>query len=1068
MRAFIFVLFFGLAFIIHKPANAQEISINEIMASNASVIPDEDGDFSDWIELFNNGENSVNLAGYGLSDNYNNPFKWVFPEITLQSGEFLLVFASGKNKTDPSGILHTSYSISAAGEEILLTKPNGTRIDEIASVSIPTDISYGRLPDSGLQLLYFDQPTPGYSNANEGYLGFLSPPTIQITKISEDVFELEIEHNDNNAEVFFTLNGAAPDTTSLLYSSVFTVEGIQSDSLMFIRTTPIEADPNGFGWHMPQGNFPGAVVVRSKAFRQGYLPSETATKTKLEVSFDFPVVSIAMDSESLFDDSIGIYVPGNYYNELGWNYEDYFGYPNANYYQDGAEWERAGNIEFIYPDGNYISQAVGFRIHGGRTRVAPMKSLRVYARSEYGTNTLDFDVFGDGVRDYKRLLLRNSGQDFYSLSTLFRDAMIHALVKDLNFDTQKYKPALLFINGEFWGVTNLRERFDKYYLGQVYNVDIENVDILRDYYLVIDEGDRIHFQQTLNYINNNGLQASEHFDSICTRIDVDNYMNYQIANIYANNCDWPGNNMRFWRLRTDNYQPDASYGHDGRWRWMMFDTDFGFGLIGGQDAPMHDMLDFATTTEGNTWANPPDATLLLRKFLENETFKVTFINRFADLLNSFFKPERVISIIDQYASNIEEFMPLHINRWGHPVNQEVWQDNLELLRYFAIHRPENQRQHLRNKFELGPETQITLEVSDPASGYIKINSIKVNDETPGIVENPYPWTGIYFQGVPLQLEAIPLQGYIFAGWEGLPEGSRQIAEVIPNSDQHLIRALFAEDGNPSDAVIHYWHFNDLPSGNITLVSADSSLVSGALISYPGTGSGYMDRVNEGSTLNGLPDVTAGYALRVRNPSDTRELIIKLPTTGYEALKFSYAVVRTNNGQRIQRVFYRINDISPWVQIEGNVNITENFQLFEFDLTNIEDANNNDDFHIKITFHGTEACGSSGNNRFDNMLLQGKKVVGIQDLGQEPLQLYNYPNPFAGKTTIKMRFNESTKARLELYNILGEKTAVLFDKKVEKGIETFYFDSGNIPSGSYILKLSTEKQTVIRRILLSRV
>jgi len=1068
MRKFVFVLLLALAFLIPKTAIAQEISINEIMASNASVIPDEDGDFSDWIELYNGGEDLVNLAGYGLSDSYNNPFKWIFPEVTLQSGEFLLVFASGKNKTDPSGNLHTSYSISAAGEEILLTHPNGTRIDAIAPVCIPTDVSYGRSPDGSLQLLYFDQPTPGFSNVNEGYNGFLSPPNIQITKINEDTFELEIVHSDNNAEVFFTLNGGDPDTTSLLFSGVFTIEGIQYDSLMFIRTTPIEADPNGFGWHMPQGDFPRAVVVRSKAFRQGYLSSETVTKTKLEVPLDFPVVSVAIDAESLFDDSIGIYVPGNYYNELGWNYEDYFGYPNANYYQEGDEWERAGNIEFIYPDGNYISQAVGFRIHGGRTRVAPMKALRLYARSEYGASTLDFDVFDDGVGDYKRLLLRNSGQDFYSLPTLFRDAMIHALVEDMSFDTQKYKPVILFINGEFWGITNLRERYDKYYLGQTYGVDVENVDMLRDYYLVIDEGDRVHFQQTLNYINNNGLQANQHYDSVSRRIDINNYMNYQIANIYANNHDWPGNNMRFWRFRTDTYQPEAPYGLDGRWRWMMHDTDFGFGLVGGYEAPMHDMLDFATTTEGNTWANPPDATLLLRKFLENETFKVTFINRFADLLNTWFKAERVISIINQFEGNLEVFMPLQVNRWGYPSSQQAWQNNLELMRYFAIHRPENQRQHLRNKFELAPETHITLEVSDPAFGYIKINSIKVNDETPGISENPYPWTGIYFQGIPLQLEAVPLPGYVFTGWEGLPEGSRQIAEVIPNSDQHLIRALFAEDLNPANAVIHYWHFNNLPSGNITLVSADSSLVSGALISYPGTGAGYLDRVNEGSTLNGLPNVTAGCALRVRNPSDTRALLIKIPTTGYEAIKFSYAVLRTNNGQRIQRVFYRINDISPWVQIEGDVNISETFERFEFDLTNMDEVNNQIDFAIKITFHGPEASGNSGNNRFDNILLEGKKVVGTHDLQQEPLQLYNYPNPFAGITTIKMRFNESTKARLELYNILGEKTVVLFDKNVERGIETFYFDSGNLPSGSYILKLSTEKQTVVKRILLSRV
>jgi hypothetical protein len=134
-------------FAANVPAAGQELYLNEIMSSNSQTITDEDGDAEDWIEIYYDGDQPLNLEGYGLSDDYERPFRWVFPDVTIQPGEFMLIWASNKDRAVPGGELHTNYAISSAGEEVILTHPDGTRLDELPPTEIPTDISIGRQPD---------------------------------------------------------------------------------------------------------------------------------------------------------------------------------------------------------------------------------------------------------------------------------------------------------------------------------------------------------------------------------------------------------------------------------------------------------------------------------------------------------------------------------------------------------------------------------------------------------------------------------------------------------------------------------------------------------------------------------------------------------------------------------------------------------------------------------------------------------------------------------------------------------------------------------------------------------
>ncbi len=197
-------------------------------------------------------------------------------------------------------------------------------------------------------------------------------------------------------------------------------------------------------------------------------------------------------------------------------------------------------------------------------------------RSDYGENRINHRIFPDLPYDsYNRLILRNSGQDFFVRSTMFRDAFLQELVRDFNFDTQAYRPVIVFINGEYWGIQNFRERYDTDYLARNYNVDAGRIDMLEDN-AEIQEGSNEHYNEMLDYIRENDITRDHHYEHITTMIDVDNFLDYISTQAFIRNIDWPGNNNDYWRLQTE-YDPDAPPGHDGRWRWMLVDTDAAFG-----------------------------------------------------------------------------------------------------------------------------------------------------------------------------------------------------------------------------------------------------------------------------------------------------------------------------------------------------------------------------------------------------------------------------------------------------------------------------------------------------------
>jgi hypothetical protein len=1034
-----FLIVGWLLFVLPLASQAQPLALNEIMASNSTTIADEDGDFVDWIELYHHGDEPMPLEGFALSDDVDMPFKWVFPDITIQPGEFLLVWASGKDRTNPEMPLHTSFSINANGESIFLTHPSSNLLDELSPIAIPTNISYGRSPDGTGTWFFFDQPTPGESNTTNAYSEILvSPVFSNPAGFYSSSFDLSVTHPDPDATIIYTLDGSIPGVeniegttffyknqypenpgdsfgdfltssiNSILYSGPILIadRSTQADSITHISTT----------WHKEPYYFPyypvfKGTIIRAMAMKKGSLSSPVHTQSYFVSDegrdrYSLPVLSFGLCKTGLFDYEQGVYVAGVDYDN--WRTDNPGASHNwqteANFHRSGVVWELSTHMEFFEADKSNASLSLegGIRLHGSEARRRPMKSMRLYARDTYGESHFQhkfFPAINDSI--FKRLLLRNSGQDF--LYTLFRDAAVQRIVRELKIGVQEYQPVIVFFNGEYWGIHNLRERTDKFFFQRVYGVDPDNIDYLTNN-IEVNEGDSIHYIATRNYISANGLAEEEHYQYIQTRIDIKNFIDYQISNIFANNHDWPGNNLDYWRLRTEDFDPDAPYGHDGRWRWLLYDMDFCFGMWNDPAAVMNNTLACATEPGGTQWPNPDWSTFLLREFLENEEFRSTFINRFADLLNTFFLPDRTIDIINDMKGAIGPEMTEHISRWRTPHSIKHWLSHISIMIDFATLRPDFQRQHIVDHFDLEGSILINLNVSNHFKGHVRINTIEITEDTPGVSTNPYPWTGIYFKGTPIELEAIPATGYDFSHWEGLPEGSPATITITPEEGIN-ITAVFERVNEPE--LIYYWLFdNNLPNNTpLEEVNATFQIPGTGIIQFHSALDGYpfdpdhpnwrkasMERRNEPTEINYRPEGNNGIlypdadmrGLQVKQPftgdAGGNELKITLPSTGFKELLFSFTA-KDEGAAEYLLIDYSITPDEPeWITnglTSDTLFLAEDYQLFEVNFNEIETVEDNPDFMIRIRFGGSDMTADEGDRvTFNNISLDGKSLAGF--------------------------------------------------------------------------------------------
>ena len=1077
-----------LLFLSLQPVSSRDLVINEVMASNATTISDEDGDFEDWIELYSYGSKPINLEGYGLSDDYGNPSRWIFPSIVIEPGQFLMVWASGKDRSKIGAPLHTNFRISSRGEEIILTDPSGIIIDEIPPTSIPTDISYGRFPDGSDELFYYKNATPGQPNSETSYSGILGPVMLSDKPgFYSDTIWLELSHPDPEVVIYYTLDGSIPDKNSTEYTSPIRITD-RSEEDNRHSMIPTNFITHWRGWKEPAGKVAKSTILRTVALKPDYLSSRVRSATyfvfpEKSDRYSLDVVSLITDSDNFFSDSIGIYVPGNKYSEGQQG--------TGNYIERGIEWERPASIEF-FSDDLAFQQDIGVRIHGGWTRRDPIKSLRLYARNEYSESRFNHQIFPDlPYTSYNRLLLRQSGNDW--AETMFRDAAAHYLTSHLDLDIMAYRPKIVFINGEYWGIKNLRERYDRHYLERVYGVNPLNIDLLTSQGpgITIKEGDSDHYDEMIKYITSNDMSDDSLFLKIPEMMDINNFLDYFAAQIYFGNTDWPQNNIDFWRMKVD-YDPNALKGHDGRWRWLLFDVDRSFGLFTANDV---DMIKHVTMqyNNGREWPN-----LLLRNLLENESFTYSFINRIADQLNTAFIPSRVHSVIDSFSKLIEPEIEEFIHRWRYPSSNNHWKSNVQSMHNHATHRPDYVRQHVMDHFEI--ENMINLSVTTDSlnHGHSRVNSIKITPDTPGVPHDPFQWTGRYFHGIPVEIEAIAKEGYSFSHWTGtgisIENKNDRILKLTPKEDID-IKAHFTYTVIPD--LISYWFFgSDLPNNTpLETILPTFSRRTNSIIEFRSALEGYpfdenheywrtasLERRNAPTEFNYLPEANDDIiyedsdmrGIQVRQPlagnKNESELIFHLPTDGYQNIEFRFAAMNEGAAEKLI-IDYSVNDgEADWSSelINNIFDLSQAYRLFLIDLSPIDEANNNPDLKLRIRFYADNMTVSEGNRiTFNNFSLHGfpldEIVFSNKTRAEDCFNVKIFPNP--ATDILRVEFTEDIKhpAIISLFTING---SMVMERTLAPGNHTGgSINLARVEPGLYFLRIIYGQHKIYKTVVI---
>ncbi|MBN8246829.1 MAG: CotH kinase family protein, partial [Verrucomicrobia bacterium] len=971
----------GLPFPAGAPSTAPRLT--EVMSSNVETASDFEDNGEDWVEVYNPQSTPINLQGYGLSDDPAEPFKWVFPHFVMFPGEHRIVFASEKAVT---GLVlgyeaHADFKISSTGETIVLTAPGGATADQMVVPALAREVSIGRLEPEGTTLRFFRPATPGAPNVGPGFDGILaeapsltSPPGFYASAVQVGANPPAGE----NIVLRYTLNGDEPTETSPVLTGPVTLASRAGQSNLWssIPTATDEAGAAGYlSWSTGTGWSNGPVALnykintlRVRAFRDGFVPSRTVSGSYIvdpagATRYDIPVVSIMADYASFFSPERGIMRAP------------------TGYYMRGLDWERPAHLEFFENGGLGFEQDVGIRIHGNATRRIRLKSFRLVARSQYGTDAITYPVFPDHpLNVHERLILRSGGSDWHQVP--FRDAFIQSLYKGVSkVPIQYHRSVAVFINGEFWGIERLRDRYDNNYFGVQFGVDdVDHLETAVGNPGRIQEGTNTHYFALTSYLEHQDLNAPGVYDHVKSQMDVENFRDFQIMQTFCANSDQPASNIQYWRSRT--VDPSNPYA-DGRWRWLLYDLDRGFGWGSGdhtremflRNTGLSNITSTVVVDPGllaGDGSIPPAATLVLRRMLSNDEFRRDFIIRFSDLLNTAFESSHVQTRLAEFQAELEPYMPEQIARWGYPRSMSEWYDKVEEVRSFAVLRPQTMREHIRAFFNLGGTNRVTVDVAAAGTGKIQVNTVTVGSTEPGLPPTPFPWSGTYFQGFPVTFTAKPEPGYQFSHWTGdVPAGQETSPTFsLPLTADVSVSAVF--EPAPIPVLRQYWAFNNTgaPLGSLRLAAGDAGIQS----SLGGGAAVLFSEGQEFSGINAQLGEGAGAHLRVNNPLGA-QVIFRMPTTGVEDVVVRLETRRSGSGAGIQ-VWEYTTDGTEFAAFRTNSVADGAPALVTFDLTGEPGVDNNPLFALRVRFEqGTG--GTVGNNRFDNITLHGLLLPGFE-------------------------------------------------------------------------------------------
>jgi hypothetical protein len=1022
-----------------------QLFINETMASNVTTVQDNLGIYSDWIEIYNAGATPVDLANYYMSDTKLLLTKFRFSatpgQVVVPANGYLIVWASGNIL---AGALHTNFSLSStSGEAALLINPDGiTVVDSISFLPQRDDVSFGRETNGSATLKYFSPSSPNAFNAvANSYSGFLTPPVFSHNGgFFNTNFQLTLSHPDPAVIIYYTTDGSNPlpvNNVPIFYNyknsyaeapanpagSLLTrsyVSNIYSSSLAIQDRTsqPNQISNISSTWnfsptYIPNYNLQKGTVIRAIATKPGILTSETKTNTYIFSAtglnnFTFPVMSVAMQENHLYDFNSGIYTAGQTFE----NYRAANPTETAtvctpgNFTNEGVAWEKPGNMELIETQTSVLNQSLQIRINGSCTTSQPYKSLRFYGVNNFN-NFPFFPAYPSLL--HKRIIMRNSGNDYNQ--TMFKDAFVSTWLGHLRFSNQKTRPAIMFLNGEYWGVYDIRERIDKYFLNALFGVNAENLDLRNIIWTgpaEIQEGDGIHFDNMNNFIIANNMADNNNYNTVKQMMDTDNFIDYQISEIYIGNIDWPQNNVRLWRNRTI-YTPNAPYGHDGRWRWIMFDTDRSLGEVVNANN-----LDLA-------FHRDKPENIIFKKLLDNVEFKNAFVNRFADLYNSTFATTYAQGVYNNIKNQYAPEIQTHINRWKNISNLTAWNTECtKIVNYLGI-RPNAMLAQYKSEFAIADDYQLTVATPDTIKGFVRVNFLDIKSSNKGLPANVQTWTGKYFDNIPLKIAAIAKTGYKFTHWifNGTPILDSVI--IVTTSTDRLYTAHFEIiylSSNPIPTIaanivscgykFTAWNNSEAPGSsppnskfvflNTTDPLITSSLNSGNFVAGGAYNLATNTRIN-GLGANGVSFINTGGTLDpVGYPAGKLGgFLLAINTENLDSIKISWTgrTITANPRKHNIRLYYREGDIHPFseflpvVEYQGNTSTGHSQNFVNIKLPQSLMNKPYVQLFWKYYYTGLAATGAR-----DQLALDDISIVGIKNFANTittNLAVTNVPN-----------------------------------------------------------------------------
>lgn len=611
-------------------------------------------------------------------------------------------------------------------------------------------------------------------------------------------FELNIEA-EGVEKILYTLDGSEPvegDASTKVYSGSLKVDNLKGKNVILSNSANSEKYTLD-GWaNVPAANsLDRATIVRAVGVREDGSKTKISTKTyfinnDIKKSYNgCSVMSIVTDKKNLLDDSTGIYIRGSKFDQMDDGSDEAIK-EYANFMQSGKEWERAAHMEFFDGDNTpMFSVGVGIRIHGGYSRRNQQKSLNIYFRESYdygGKNLKGYELIPDAkitydakageysndtLTKYSDVMIRNGGND--SDITKFQDVFIQGMVTDKNFTTQASRPCMVYLNGEYWGLYNLTEKYSDKYIQNKFGVDNKNIIAYKEFELDEGEDPEGAALNELLALGELDMTKEENYKKFTDLVDVDSFIDYYATEIYINNNDWwsgcnaktPNNNIMFWKVADPSKEVNengvANPYADGKWRYMLYDTEWSMGIYNSREAGAeYDSIKYHalgevdpqnSTDNGRTEAN---GSKLFAAVYKNPEFKKQFITAFLDIRNYNFNYKRSVNALNNLTSLYRPLMDKHKVRWNNGnisdgVNK--MKSFLKTRETYALTMLETHYSELKNK-----SVDVTIRSNIADSYYVNTVNPVLGSEW---------FSGVYYKNYPVSLKAKDVEGYTFEEWK---------------------------------------------------------------------------------------------------------------------------------------------------------------------------------------------------------------------------------------------------------------------------------------------------------------